>query len=466
MADEKPTPNAGNQTGGETGRTRRRAVRGANFAVYTVVVLAIIVLCNWFVNRNDHHLDLTPNKAFSLSPETVKLVKGLDQPVTLYDFNQQNAFGQERDLLNLYSSASHEITVKYVDPNRDPGLAKRLGVQSFGSIYVAAGSRHLAAADNTEQGITNALIRLLKGEKVVYFDEGHGERDLSGTGRDDYSSFKQALENEDSQVKTLALLQTMKVPGDCAILVIAGPQHDFLPQEVAVLENYLKAGGRILAMLDPGVPLPNLSKLLSDNGVTPRNDLVIDENPVAQVFGTSPSMPLIMSYGDNPIVAPLQRVATLFPLARSFEIATNSPAGVTVDSLCKTSSASFSVTDFNPSMHQVSYVPGKDVKGPLVVAAAGTLSKDGAGKQGRFVALGTSLLAANAYLSFQGNRDFAMNAIEWLASNEGLISIRPKSPQTQHLNLTARQMSGLLARCMALPLVIIIIGIGVWWSRR
>ncbi|MGH9378054.1 MAG: GldG family protein [Terriglobia bacterium] len=447
-------------------QVRRKALRGANFAVYTLVTLAIIVLCNWFVNRNDHHLDLTPNKAFSLSPETVKLVKGLDQPVILYDFNQESGFGQQRDLLNLYASASHDITVKYVDPNRDPGLAKQLGVQTLGSIYVAAGNRHLAATDGTEAGITNALIRLLKGEKTIYFDEGHGERDLSSSGRDGYSSFKQALENEDSQVKTLTLLQTMKIPDDCAILVIAGPQHDFLPQEVSVLENYLKGGGRILAMLDPGVALPNLSKLLADDGVTVRNDLVIDENPVAQVFGTSPSMPLIMSYGDNPIVAPLKRVATLFPLARSFDVASSAPPDVVIDSLCKTSQASFSVTDFNPNMHQVSYVAGKDVKGPLVVAVAGTLSKNGSNKQGRFVAMGTSLLAANAYLSFQGNRDFAMNTVEWLASNEGLISIRPKTPQSQHLNLTAKQMGGLLARCMAIPLVIIIIGIGVWWSRR
>ncbi|MGH9439011.1 MAG: DUF7088 domain-containing protein, partial [Terriglobia bacterium] len=184
----------------------RAALRGANFAIYTVVVLAIIVLCNWFVSRNDHHLDLTPTKQFSLSPETQKVLKGLDRPVTLYDFNSQGGFAQERDLLKLYSSASHKIAVKYVDPNRDPGLAKTFGVQSAGVIYIAAGSRHMQASDNTEQGITNALIRLLKGQKVIYFVQGEGERDLAGTGRDGYSNFKQDLDNENSQVKSLVLL--------------------------------------------------------------------------------------------------------------------------------------------------------------------------------------------------------------------------------------------------------------------
>ncbi|MGH9451185.1 MAG: GldG family protein [Terriglobia bacterium] len=451
--------------GAQHGRGRA-ALRGVNFAIYTAVVLAIIVLCNWFVSRNDHHLDLTPTKQFSLSPETQKVLKGLDRPVTLYDFNNQGAFAQERDLLKLYSSASHEIAVKYVDPDRDPGLAKTFGVQGAGVIYVAAGSRHTQASDNTEQGITNALIRLLKGQKVIYFVQGEGERDLAGTGRDGYSNFKQDLDNENSQVKSLVLLQQMKIPADCGILVIAGPKNDFLPQEISVIEDYLKGGGRLLVMLDPGVALPNLSKLLADYNVTVRNDLVIDENPMAQIFGTGPSMPLIMSYGDNPIVAPLKRVATLFPLSRSFDVSPTASSGITIDPLCKTSAASFSVTGFNPSMHQVSYRPGKDVKGPLVVAVSGALSGAAPGKQGRFVATGTSLIAANAYLGFQGNRDLVMNMVEWLSSNEGLISIRPKPPASEHLNLTARQMGSLLARCMVIPFILIVIGIGVWWSRR
>lgn len=453
-------------THSQPGNFRRQALRGTNLAVYTIVVLAIVVLCNWFVNRNDHHLDLTPNKAFSLSPQTHKLLKGLQEPLTIYVFGRQSNFREQRDLIDLYSSASHYVSVKYVDPNRDPGLARSFGVQSYGSVYVAVGKRHLQASEVTEQGITNALIRLLKGEKVIYFVQGHGERDVDGTGRDGYSKFKQQLQNEDSQVKTLTLMQTMKIPADCSILVIAGPKTDYLPPEISAIEKYVQGGGRLLAFVDPGVNLPNLSGFLSNYGVTARNDLVIDENPVSQLFGTSPSMPLILSYGDSPIVQPLARRATLFPLSRSFEVASSDKAGVTLDQLCKTSSASFSVAHFNPNMHEVSYRAGVDTKGPLVVAVSGTLTQNGSAKQGRFVAVGTSLVAANAYLGFQSNSDLVLNMVEWLASNEGLISIRAKAPQLQHLNLTASQMGGLLMRIFVIPVCIIIIGIFVWWSRR
>src|SRR5579883_2166578 len=89
------------------GSAKRQILHGTNLAIYIVVVLAIIVLCNWFVNRNDHHLDLTPNKEFSLSPQTRKLLKGLDRPVSIYVFERESGFRERRDLMNLYSSASH-----------------------------------------------------------------------------------------------------------------------------------------------------------------------------------------------------------------------------------------------------------------------------------------------------------------------------------------------------------------------
>ncbi len=444
----------------------RRVLRGANFTVYTLVVLAIVVLCNWFVNRNDHHLDLTPNHSFSLSPQSLKILRGLKEPVTIYVFNNASGFQSERDLMNLYSSASHAVSVKYIDPDRDPGLARQFGVRSEGDVYVTEGRRHLKASAATEEGITNALIRMLKGQKVIYFVEGHGERNTDGLGREGYSQFKQALDNEDSAVKTLTLVQNLKIPADCSILAIAGPKTDYLPPEIAAIKKYLDGGGRLWVFLDPGVNLPNLDGLLKNYGVTVNNDLVIDENPVSQIFGTSPTMPIIISYGDNPIVQALSRRMTLFPLSRSFQVASNAPPGVTLDSLCNTSQASFGVANFNTNMREVSYRPGVDTKGPLVVAAAGQLTGTGSGQGGRFVVVGTSLVAANAYLGFQSNRDLVLNMAEWLTSNEGLISIRPKPSLFQHLNLTTAQMGGFLIRVMLIPVCIVIIGIVVWWSRR
>ncbi len=453
------------------GGTGRRILQGVNLAVYTLVALAIAVSVNYFASRYTRHWDLTPNQKYTLSPQTQKVVRNLNRDVTIYVFDRERAFRERRDLLEQYASASRRIRVRYVDPDRDPSLAKQVGARSYGSVFVSTGDRHLEATATTEEGITNALIRLLKGQKGVYFVQGHGEHDLDSAERSGYQRVKKEIENENSQVKTLVLLQKLEIPSDCTMLVIAGPRTDYAEPETDAIKKYLNGGGRALFMLDPGVELPNLTKLLGDWGVTMRNDLVIDQNPVAQMFGTSPSMPLIIKYGSSPIVQPLQRIVTLFPLTRSFDTSKGSSAGATTDSLCETSPESFGVSDFNPKMREVAFRPNKDVKGPLTVAVSATLTNSGSSTtdnkpQGRFVALGTSLLAANAYIGFQGNRDLFMNMIDWLSAEEDLISIRPKPPESQHLNLTLAQMRGLLLRVAVVPLVIIAAAIYVWWGRR
>jgi ABC-type uncharacterized transport system involved in gliding motility auxiliary subunit len=451
----------------------RRVVEGANLALYTLVVLAIIALANWFVSNHDKNWDLTPNKSYSLSPQTVKILKGLDRDVAIYVFDRKGSLREGRDLLDNYSKASRRIELRYVDPDREPGLSREMGVRTYGTVIVASGERHYEAQGGvTEEAVTNALIRLLKGQKTVYFVQGHGERDLENTERTGYDRVKKQLENENYVVKTVVLLQKMEIPTDCSLLVIAGPQHDYLPQEVDTIRKYVDNGGRLLLMMDAGRELPSLARLIEDWNVTPQNDLAIDQNPVAQIFGTGPEMPLIVKYGNSPIVQPLSRMATLFPFTRSFSISKESKSGVTGDSLCETSPESFGVVGFNPKMTQVSYRPGKDVKGPLTVAVAGSITPKEINStekrpEGRFVVLGTSALPSNVYLGFQANRDFFMNSLNWLAAEEDLISIRPKPTEAQHLNLTTAQMGRILyLGVIGLPLLIIVVGTLVWWSRR
>jgi ABC-type uncharacterized transport system involved in gliding motility auxiliary subunit len=450
------------------GRRGERFLEAVNLAVYTAVAVAIVVLANWFVDRHNRRWDLTPNQSYSLSPQTTKVLKELKNDLTIYVFDRESGFRERRDLLDNYSALTPRVTVRYVDPDRQPSLAGQFGIRNYGTVVVAGGDRHFEAQSSTEEGLTNAIVRLLKGQKTVYFIQGHGERDVDSSDRAGYGRVKKQLENENRQVKTLVLLQKMEVPADCSLLVIAGPRNDFLAQEVETIKKYLTGGGRALFLLDPGVELTNLAKLLADWNVTLRNDLVIDENPVAQLVGASPSMPLILKYGSSPIVQPLARTATLFPLTRSFEVGKEYKAGVSAESLCETSPDSFGVADFDPKVREVRYRAGKDTKGPLSVAVAGTIAGEGEKKtEGRFVAVGTSMLAVNNYLPFEGNRDLFMNMVSWLSAEEDLISIRPKPPESQRLNMTAQQMRRVLyLGVFGLPILIIALGTSVWWRRR
>jgi len=448
----------------------RRVLEGTNLVVYTLVVIGIIVLVNWFVDRHGRRWDLTPNQKYSLSPQTKKMLKDLNRDVAINVFDRQRSFGERRDLLGMYASASRRITVQYVDLDRQPAVARQFGVRNYGTIIVAAGDRHFEAQRDNEEGISNALIRVLKGQKTTYFIQGHGERDIESTERNGYDRIKKQLENENYQVRTLVLMQKLEIPSDCSLLVVAGPRNDYLQPEVDAIKKYVSSGGRVMLLLDPGTELLNLAKLLADWNVTLHNDLVIDLNPVAQIFGTEPTMPLIIKYGSSPIVQPLARVATLFPFARSLAVGKDYKAGVSAESLCETSPDSYGVADFNPKVRQITlgYRTGKDFKGPLTVAVSGSLTSESEKKmEGRFVAAGTSALAVNAYLGFQGNRDLFMNMVNWLSADEDLISVRPKPPESQTLNLTAQQMRRVLyLGVFGLPLLIILAGTMVWWRRR
>ena len=189
------------------GRSGQQVLTGANFALYTLIVIALIVLVNWFVSNHDKRWDMTPNKKYSLSDQTRKILKDLNRDVTIYAFDQERNFGERRDVLGMYASASNRVKVKYVDPDRQPALAKEFSVRSYGTVVVAAGDRHMEAQGDGEEGITNALVRVLKGQRTACFIQTHGERNLDSTERDGYDHFKKQLGNENYQTQMLPFLQ-------------------------------------------------------------------------------------------------------------------------------------------------------------------------------------------------------------------------------------------------------------------
>ena len=108
-----------------------------------------------------------------------------------------------------------------------------------------------------------------------------------------------------------------------------------------------------------------------------------------------------------------------------------------------------------------------DMKGPLVLAAAGTYTSGKETGNGRFVVVGNSAWVSNYALRFGGNRDLALNMLNWLSSDEDLISIRPKEPEDRRLTMNARQMSMVFYESVLfLPLLVVVAGVGVWWRRR
>jgi ABC-type uncharacterized transport system involved in gliding motility auxiliary subunit len=459
--------------------------------VYILVILAVLGAVNFLANRYDRSWDATANKQFSLSDQTIKVAKGLNRDVQLIYFGDTGSFPGAKDLLGQYSSLSPKIHVQYVDPVRKPQIARAAGFRSDSPVIVDSGARKEGAKSLTEEEVTGALIRSLKtGERNVCFLNAANEHSISDSSGSGFSLLKQLLERDNYKVREETLKPagaapaagkqlnigqaapagTVEVPKDCTVLVIGGPQLAYPPPVVTAIKNYVENGGRAVIMLDstlrlgrsePAAENPELAKVLEDWGVTVNKDLVLDLSGVGQLFGLGPEVPMIVKYESHPITQPLDRVPTAFPLPRSIDM--KNGAKTTVSKLFGTTEDSVAVTEI-PANGQVD--PKKGKKGPLTLAVAGNYS---GATQGRFVVIGSSQWATNNFAGSRqlGNRDLFVNMVNWLSSDEDLISIRPKETQDRPLTMSTQRLNAVFwLSVIIFPLGVVGFGLATWWKRR
>jgi len=450
----------------------RQTKYAAYATTYIIIILAVLVVANFLANRYNKSFDATANKRYSLSDQTKKIARDLKQDVTIQYFDKPSGMPAGKDLLERYAMLSPKIHIEYVDYMKKPQLARAANVTREGEAIVSNGVKMEEAKTFDEEGITGAMIRMLKGgARTVCVVSGSGEHRLEDTGAEGMSEFQTAVQKDNYKVKSVSLLEKAEVPADCTALVIAGPSGDYVQPQVDAIKKYVEGGGRALIMLDPPLKVGRreigdndaLLNLLQSWGVTADKDLILDENPVNQLVGVGPETPLVTSYESHPIVNDLTGTATGFPISRSLQ--SKNGDKTTVTKLFSTSKNSFATTTLNAP--EIRIDPNKDKQGPFTLAAAGTYNTGKENSQGRFVVVGNSRWAANNFIRFNCNRNLLLNMLNWLSSDEDLISIRPKEPEDRRINLTQAQFRMLLAVSQfMLPLIVIIGGVMVWWKRR
>src|SRR6266478_329226 len=143
----------------------RQTQYAAYASVYILIVLAVLAAVNFLANRYDKSYDSTTNKQFSLSDQTIRVVRGLKSDVQFNYFGPQNEFRTARDTLDRYSSLSPRLRVTYIDPERKPQIAKAAGYRSDSTVIIDSGARREGAKSLSEEELTGALIRSLKSDE-------------------------------------------------------------------------------------------------------------------------------------------------------------------------------------------------------------------------------------------------------------------------------------------------------------
>ena len=302
---------------------------------------------------------------------------------------------------------------------------------------------------------------------------------------------------------------------------MAGPQNDLLEPVTDAMREFVAGGGKVFVMIEPELDgrTPNLLALLGEWNLELASDVVVDVSGVGSLFGTGALTPIVASYPYHEITKDF-RVMTAFHTARSVKAGSETIEGVTAQNLLETSSNSWAETDLtlqepieageNDQLGPISLgasvsVKQKVVKEPVDDAEAPAAAGDAAADEdsgeteeleeteeteadpanpassnadaeeeekpdppdGRVVVIGDVDFATNALLAFQGNQDFFLNTIAWLAEDEDQISIRPKEPSDQRLFLThIQQQNSALLALILIPGFFIVAGVTTWWRRR
>jgi ABC-type uncharacterized transport system involved in gliding motility auxiliary subunit len=466
---------------------RRNARYGAIASVSVLVVLGILIAVNYLSTKQNKRWDLTENRQYSLSEQTVQLLKGLTAPVKFLVFDQADRLERFRPRLGEYEYQSDNVDVEYIDADKRPVQAKEYEIQTYGTVVVEYMGRRERVTSDAEQDLTNALIKVLNPqEKRVYFLAGHGEKDPVDTERTGFSAIIEALRRDNYQWEKLILAQTGMVPANATVIVLAGPKTDLLDTEVELLRGYLAKAGKLLVMLDPSddfkqpAAMPQLTGLLREWGFTATPSVIVDFSGLTRVATLPVAAP---PYPNHPITERFDLIS-MFPLARAIAPAAGAPDGRTPQPFVQTAPKTWAETDMATLENTDALAPEPDkgdTAGPVTVAmaiavpsappaAAAAEKKEGEPDktpETRVAVFGDSDFAANQYLGIEGNGDLFMNTVNWLAQQESLIAIRPKEAADRRLTMTANHITGLFWLSIVLvPAIVLGSGVYAWWRRR
>ena len=477
----------------------RTGRHGTAAGVTLILVISILALLNFLNFRHSKRIDLTENQLYALSSQSQKVVENLDAEMQIIGFFQDEAATRSfKDLMEEYRHASSQISYEIVDPQKEPEKVARHDVKRQGQVVVVTGARSEIVDEFSEEKITNTIIKLTReGEKVVYLLTGHGERDLEESGPEGLSMAKEMVEKQNYVVKPYNLAQENKLPDDATVLLSAGPRVDFLPNEVSLLNEYLKMGGKFLLMLDPETEFA-MDDFLAAYGLSVEQNVVIDASGVGQLFGLGVAAPIVATYEEHPITDEMRGVMTFFPMARGVKTVDGS-LGYETKTIMSTSERSWGETNLDGN--RAAFDEGEDTQGPVALAAVATLSVKGSesikgseqdagsaadkaeesegaaeadekaaetkGGESRFVLFGDSDFATNAYFASSANGDMFRMTVSWLAEDSDLTAIAPKNPENRRINLTQSQSRLMFwATVILLPLSTLVFGLAVWFRRK
>jgi len=440
-------------------------------ALYVLLVLLLAALLAFLGTRFGFSSDWSHGHGASLGADSIALLKTLDGPVevTSYASRQGGLRAVVADFVDRYRRAKPDLTLRFVDPDADPGAMRAAGVSVDGELELRYRERSERLKVLGESEFSSALLRLSRTrERIVAFLEGDGERQPLGKANADLGSFVANLASRGVRAVPLPLASTGKVPDNADLVVVADPQVKLAPALVAALVAYVDGGGALLWLTEPGEDA-GLDELAGTLGVRVLPGVVVDGN--GQAFGLQdPSFVAINTYPPSPLTKDFA-LTTLLPQPAA--LAKLSDTRWAVQPLLRSSTKSWNETGHIPKAGENADTVRQDadageIPGPLDLAfALSRVSPRPDKREQRIVVVGDGDFLSNSYLGNGGNREFGQRMFDWLLGDDAQIAVPDRSAPDRELALSQGALTGLaLLFLVALPLLLAATGVLIWWRRR
>ncbi|MBN1870640.1 MAG: GldG family protein [Candidatus Omnitrophica bacterium] len=458
--------------------------RYALLAVLVVLWSALFIEANFFAYRHNVRWDLTKAKLHTLSKSTKDIVSDLGREIRFTAFFVGLPPKYLEDLFREYGRVSNgKIVTEIIDPIVQIGYAAQFGNVISGKerkVFVQSGKeqREVDFTDGvlSEEQLTNAVIQVTRRIRNVYFLIGHNEYNIYEDADTGLKVFEALLASNNIISQRLMLGIRGEIPGDCDVLIVAGPKNHLEPKEEEMIQAYLKRGGDALFLIEnvvvttPDKPLteeekgknPSLNSILNDWGIHVADDVVVDLASHASGDVGSPATRNYLAH--KAIVGELDY--TFFVRPRSISMTKGRRPSVKVAPIILTASDENSWGETNRTL-QVKFDEGIDRAGPVPIAfAIWEAKEEGEASDTRIIVITDADFLTNAFISQYSNARLGLNAVNWLSESDYRILVDHKDIDVPRLDLTSQQKRIVGVILFLMPVFIAMAGTMAWIKHR
>ena len=444
-------------------------IPGAGFLVAALIAGAVVATAMAASARWNLRLDVTPDKAFTLSRVAADALKTLGENFKLTVACSNEGRYQYEDFLQLFRQENQLFTYRLMPIDKNPVAAEYALLNEHGAGIAEYKSKTASIPKVDEGSIVQVLYDLTQGatKTIRIYSAGAGRIQ----NQEGYCASDDALRQQGYSLVLSSFENMDTIPKDTRLVIVRDAQGDIPAGPLKALGNYFDGGGNLLLLLSSDGAMPATRKFLKQYNIELGDDRIID--PGNPAFDFDPMTQAIFPNKVHPAFT-MDAVPGVFHGVRSVQVGTEFAAGYTWTILCQSGRNTWAETDWDSiTQNKAVFDSGKDIYGPVAAGVSVERKQGGGGSapgRGRLTVIGSSSFIEEKYYTMLGNADLYRKTVEWLADRQ-VMPVTLHQPPTQKMQtyITMTSLQGSMFFWFLVvtePLLVLMAGLAISILRR